>query len=251
MGPRGKKQRNLEHLFVADGLQSLRSALFPKVATAPMIERLYFTESGLAKVRAEIAAEVLNVHEIIMVSDQVMTAMAETESPQGILALCKFLEPDLNRLATIPLKKVAYFWQIQDPGNAGTVIRAADACGFDLVILSDMSVDLFSPKVVRATAGSLWNIPIVQGITVEELESFAQVRALSLVGFYGASEKRMEALDKSESQILVFGNEGRGLPELPESFDRVSIPMRGFAESFNVASAASIAMYQLSTATEI
>jgi TrmH family RNA methyltransferase len=246
VGSRGKKARNLEHVFVADGLQSLRAALFPKVATAPLIERLYFTDAGFAKVRSEYSDQILDKHEIIMVTDQVMAAMADTESPQGILALCKFLEPDLGRFADTTLKKIAYFWQIQDPGNAGTAIRAADACGFDLVMFSDLSVDIFSPKVVRSTAGSLWNIPIVQGITLDGLEALATERALSLVAFYGESERSIETLDKTEARILIFGNEGRGLPDLPDSFERVSIPMHGHAESFNVASAASIAMYVLS-----
>ena len=246
LGPRGKKQRNLEHIFVADGLQSLRSALISKVATAPLIERLYLTEDGLAKLRSEFAAEMIEKHETIMVSDQVMNAMADTESPQGIIALCKFLPPDLDRYAKTALKKIAYFWQIQDPGNAGTAIRTADACGFDLVMFSNQSVDIYSPKVVRSTAGSLWNIPVVEDVSLEGVESFANERSLQLVAFDGAASQPMASLDKTKAQILVFGNEGRGLPELPPAFERVTIPMHGLAESFNVASAAAIAMYFLS-----
>ncbi len=238
--------RTLEHRFVADGLQSLRCALVPEVATAPLIEVLYLTESGLEKLRAEFAQELIVKYEVIMVSDQVMNEMADTQSPQGILALCKFLPTDLTRFKGIELRKIAYFWQIQDPGNAGTAIRTADACGFDLVIFSNLSVDIYSPKVVRSTAGSLWNIPVMEGFTLEQLEHFASERNMALIALDGSAERRLEDVSKSDATALVFGNEGNGLPELSPAFQRRSISMRGHAESFNVASAAAISMYYLS-----
>ena len=242
LGPRGKKLRTLERTFVADGLQSLRSALVPKVSTAPLIDLLYLTDSGLEKLRTEFAQEVIEQHEVIMVSDQVMNAMADTQTPQGILALCKYLPADLSRFSQTPLTKVAYFWQIQDPGNAGTAIRTADACGFDLVIFSDQSVDIYSPKVVRSTAGSLWNIPVVDDIPLDLLEEFSYSRKLALVALDGSASQELNEIDKTAPTVLVFG----GLPELPPAFQRISIPMRGHAESFNVASAAAITMYFLS-----
>ena len=246
LGPRGKKLRTLERTFVADGLQSLRSALVPHVSTAPIIDLLYLTDSGLEKLRSEFAPEIIERHEVIMVSDQVMSAMADTQSPQGILALCKYLPSDLSRFESKPLTRVAYFWQIQDPGNAGTAIRTADACGFDLVIFSDQSVDIYSPKVVRSTAGSLWNIPVVDDIPLDLLEEFSYKNHLSLVALDGGADENLTAIDKSAPTALVFGNEGRGLPDLAPAFQRISIPMRGHAESFNVASAAAITMYFLS-----
>jgi TrmH family RNA methyltransferase len=246
LGPRGKKLRTLEKTFVADGLQSLRSALVPHVASAPLIDILYLTDSGLEKLRAEFSQEILGRQEIIMVSDQVMSAMADTQSPQGILALCKYLPSDISRFGDTALTKVAYFWQIQDPGNAGTAIRTADACGFDLVIFSDQSVDIYSPKVVRSTAGSLWNIPVIDEVPLDLLEEFAYERQLALVALDGSSDQSLAEIDKTLPTVLVFGNEGRGLPELAPAFQRISIPMRGHAESFNVASAAAITMYYLS-----
>ena len=246
LGPRGKKLRTLEKTFVADGLQSIRSALVPHVSTAPKIELIYLTESGFEKVRSEFAQEIIDRYEVIMVTDQVMNAMADTQSPQGILALCKYLPSDLSRFASTPLKKVAYFWQIQDPGNAGTAIRTADAAGFDLVIFSEQSVDMYSPKTVRATAGSLWNIPVFDDISLYQLEVFSYEHNLSLVALDGQADQKLAEIDTALPTVLVFGNEGHGLPDLAPAFQRVSIPMRGYAESFNVASAAAIAMYFLS-----
>ena len=246
LGPRGKKLRALERTFVAGGLQSLRSALVPHVTSAPLIELLYLTDSGLGKLRSEFSQEIIDRYEVIMVSDQVMNAMADTQSPQGILALCKYLPTDLTRFAGLSLQKVAYFWQIQDPGNAGTAIRTADACGFDLVIFSDQSVDIYSPKVVRSTAGSLWNIPVVDDVPLDLLEEFSYQHNLALVALDGAADQGLGDIDKNLPTALVFGNEGRGLPDLAPAFQRISIPMRGHAESFNVASAAAITMYFLS-----
>ena len=134
----------------------------------------------------------------------------------------------------------------RDPGNAGTAIRTADACGFDLVIFSDQSVDIYSPKVVRSTAGSLWNIPVIDEVPLDLLEEFAYARHLALVALDGSSDQSIAEIDKTLPTVLVFGNEGRGLPELAPAFQRISIPMRGHAESFNVASAAAITMYYLS-----
>ncbi len=247
LGPRGKKLRTLERTFVADGLQSLRCALLPQVATAPLIDLLYLTDTGYEKLRFEFAQEIINRHEIIMVTDQVMNAMTDTQSPQGILALCKYLPADLTRFDPVAMQKIAYFWQIQDPGNAGTAIRTADACGFDLVMFSDQSVDIYSPKVVRSTAGSLWNIPVVDDVPLDALEQFAYQHNFALVALDGSANQSLADIDKSLPTVLVFGNEGRGLPELAPAFQRISIPMRGHAESFNVASAAAITMYFLSS----
>jgi len=93
----------------------------------------------------------------------------------------------------------------------------------------------------------LWNIPVVTGVSLSDLEEFAATRELGLVAFDGAAENNFTAIDKSQPNVVVFGNEGRGLPELSASFRAVHIPMKGSAESFNVASAAAIAMYFLST----
>ena len=238
--------RASQHRFILDGIQSLRAALEPKEASAPLLELIYVTQSGLEKLQAEFSPSTLSRYETIMVSEQVMNAMAETETPQGILAICKYLPSDLARFENKPIKKVAYFWHIQDPGNAGTAVRTADACGFDLVILSENSVDLYSPKVIRSTAGSLWNIPVVVDVTLNELVEFSKSHAMELLAFDGNAEKSFMEVDPSDPVILVFGNEGQGLPELAEDFIGVNIPMKGHTESFNVASAAAIAMYHFS-----
>ena len=129
IGSRGKKNRELENAFIAEGIQAVREALNPKLVEGLAVKRVYVTESGMSKLAASLDAAVLDKHEVIMVSDQVMNAMADSESPQGIIALCSTKTLRLQDLWQSKPKKIAFFWQIQDPGNAGTVIRSADAAG--------------------------------------------------------------------------------------------------------------------------
>ena len=245
LGSRGKKLRREESLFVADGVQSIRSALNPRIASAPLIEKIYLTQSGEEKLRSEFSDTIVDSHEIIPVTDSVMAAMAETQAPQGILALCRFRDLSIDTVLATHPKKLAYFWQIQDPGNAGTAIRTADACGFDAVFFSEGSVDIFSPKVVRSTAGSLWHIPVVSDLPLARISELSQTGDYRVIAFDGGGERSLEELAPDQPTIALFGNEARGLPMLPDSIEKIRIPMKGFAESLNVASAAAIALFHL------
>ena len=242
LGPRGKKIRAVEKSFIADGIQSVREALHPRIELAPVVERLYLTDVGCERLIAGIDARLLDSVEISMVTDDVMNAMADTESPQGILALCTHKEMSAYKLGKLEPKKIAYFWEIQDPGNSGTVIRTADACGFDAVAFSPRSVDLYSPKTVRSTAGSLWHIPVFEEIELDEIIKLATDTGIETYAFAGDGEESLPRITPSHKALLIFGNEARGLPETPGAV-RTSIPMKGFTESLNVASAAAIAMY--------
>ena len=248
LGSRGKKYRREEKASIADGIQSVREALSPKIPSAPKVERLYVTEAGIAKLESEIAPSILDSVDIYPVTDEIMKAMADTESPQGILAWCSYLDMTLYKLGQIGAKKIAYFWEIQDPGNSGTVIRTADACGFDAIVFSDKSVDVFSPKTVRATVGSLWHIPVVESIPLAEMLEFASNGEFQTYAFAGDGSSSLLDIQPSEKQILIFGNEARGLPDIDGIAARVRIPMEGHSESLNVASAAAIAMFQLGIA---
>ena len=245
LGSRGKKIRQTDKEFIADGIQSVREVLSPSFEDAPKLINLYVTEKGLAKLQEEISAEALENVPVIHVSDSVMNEMAETESPQGILALCRYTEITLYKIKQRDAKRIAYFWEIQDPGNSGTVIRTAEALGFDAVVFSKNSVDVYSPKTVRATVGALWHIPVVEGISVEELSEFAQTQGFMTIALAGDGAGSITDLPKSDKTILIFGNEARGLPDIAGLDARVAIPMKGKSESLNVASAAAIAMFEV------
>ena len=193
VGPRGKKNRELENSFVAEGVQAVSEALLPKMGEGLAVKRVYLTENGLAKLSEKIDQATLSKSEVILVSDQVMSAMADAESPQGILAICSTKSLKLKDLWASKPKRIAFFWQIQDPGNAGTVIRTADACGFDAVVFSAESVDIFNPKTVRATVGSLWHIPVVTDINIEDFISEARDNNFPLYALTGQGDQQFNS----------------------------------------------------------
>ena len=246
LGARGKKNRELENVFIAEGIQAVREALAPKMPDGLKVKQLFLTETGVKKLSAEIDLKSLDNVEIFEVTDQVMKEMADSESPQGILALCSSKSLKLPDLWRLQPKKIAYFWQIQDPGNAGTVIRTADACGFDAIIFSDNSVDIFNPKTIRATVGSLWHIPVITDVEISEFIRESQThnfKSFALTGEGNSTFNSKLISQTGEKSLWIFGNEARGLPELPDSVELVRIPMKGHADSLNVASAAAIVMH--------
>jgi TrmH family RNA methyltransferase len=173
-----------------------------------------------------------------------MKEMSETITPQGILAVCAIPQITFDSIALNGSRRFIYLSEVQDPGNAGTILRSADAFAMDAVITSPGSVDMYSPKVVRSTAGSLWHIPVFESLRLEELLNLG-LNAFSL-GAEGS--KSLSQYQMSGDTLAVFGNEARGLStaQSADSIDVVSIPMPGNAESLNLSAAASIVMYHLS-----
>jgi TrmH family RNA methyltransferase len=208
--------------------------------TGPRIETLYVTPSGRVKVEQISDLAAFNV---IEVSDDVMKAMSETITPQGILAVCSIPANSLETITLNGTRKFVYLSEIQDPGNAGTIIRSADAFGIDAVITSPGSVDLYSPKVVRSTAGSLWHTPVFENIEL------STVLALGIQAFTLAAEgqKSLKDLKITKDCVAIFGNEARGLATAQgvSSIEQVKISMPGNAESLNLSAAATIVMYHL------
>ena len=238
IGTRGVKERKAAGLFVAEGLQCVREAL---VATAgPVIETLYLTANGRAKIEQSFQ---LSDVKCVDVSDEVMQEMSETITPQGILAVCIIPKLDFTSITLNGSSKFIYLAEVQDPGNAGTILRSADAFAMDAVITSPGSVDMYSPKVVRSTAGSLWHIPVFEDVKIQELLKL-KLQAFSL-GAQGAI--KLNEYQVSGDCVAVFGNEARGLATSQQVADIevVSIPMPGNAESLNLSTAATIVMYHL------
>ena len=245
LGSRGVKERHERGQYVIESVQNIKAALS---STETEIESIFYTQEGLERLGS------FSHPNLVEVSPQVMKAMTDTVSPQGVLAVAKLRERTLSELNGIKNGKFAYFWQIQDPGNAGTIIRTADAFGFDAVIFSDSSVDIYSPKVIRSTAGSFWQIKVLADVSIEEIRKFARESSSGLYatkadGATSLGEAARESIGKAS--IWIFGNEARGLPPEVESAlnaKTVSIPMSGKTESLNLATAASVVMYAVSNA---
>lgn len=191
-------------------------------------------------------ADLLADAPVYEVTDRAAKALSDTVTPVGLVAVCRLPETTLDDvLATAP-RLIAVPVQISEPGNAGTLIRAADAMGADAVVLAGNSVDPYNSKCLRASAGSIFSLPVIgepdEAATVARLQAAGlQVLATTIDG-----EVSLDDADLAGPTAWLFGPEAHGLPtELAAAADhRVHIPMPGHSESLNIASAASICLYQ-------
>jgi TrmH family RNA methyltransferase len=186
----------------------------------------------------------------VLVDDAALGALTETVTPQGVVALCRFLDRPLDHvLDQAPPRLVTVCADVRDPGNAGTVIRCADAAGADAVVLAGRSVDAYNGKTVRATVGSLFHVPLAIEPDPAHAVRMLQEHGLTVLAADGAGEADLDhAADDgllARPTAWLFGNEAWGLPrELAGLADqRVRIPIHGRAESLNLATAAAVCLY--------
>jgi TrmH family RNA methyltransferase len=175
------------------------------------------------------------------VSSQVFEAISETETPQGIAAV---VEQKQSEFSPVPLTLMID--AVQDPGNLGTLIRTADAAGFDQVLLGVGTVDPYNDKVIRATQGSLFHMPFVQG----DITTFVQPLKEQGIEVWASTldnSTPFKQLSTPEKAALIVGNEGQGIQDeiVALADERVYIPIYGQAESLNVAIAAAVLMYHM------
>ncbi len=240
------KHRRARRQFLAEGPQAVGSAL-----DAGQAVEIFVAEESVrrrAALLAQAAASGVPVH---LAADDAVAGLASAVTPQGVVAVCRWEPIGLAELlARQEPGQVALAHAMADPGNCGALIRVADAVGALGVLLSDGSVDPTNPKCVRATAGSLFHVPVVaagaSGDLVQQLRraGFAVLAAhvaADAVDLFAAERAGMLA----GSVAWVFGNEAHGLPaEVLGSIDHViRIPIHGRAESLNVATAAAVCMY--------
>lgn len=183
-----------------------------------------------------------------LVDDRALASLSDSVSPAGVVALCRFVDRPIDHLLDRTPRLVAICADIRDPGNAGTVIRTADAAGADAVVLAGSSVDLYNPKTVRASVGSAFRVPIA--VTPDAVSAVQAARAagLTVVAADGAGEVDLHQAGGllAGPTAWLFGNEAWGLPaDLQALADhRVQIPIRGRAESLNLATAAALCLYE-------
>jgi RNA methyltransferase, TrmH family len=229
--------------FLAEGPQAVREAV--RHAAADIVD-VYTTAEAARRYAADILEPAresgLFVHEV---SEQVLAAMCDTGSPQGIAAVCRVVASSLETVLAGRPRLLVLLSNVRDPGNAGTVIRGADAAGADAVLVSENSVDVFAPKVVRSTAGSLFHLPLVTGLDVEATLEALRRAGVRVLAADGAGTLLLPDADLSAPHAWLMGNEAWGLPEeLRERCDEVvRVPIYGHAESLNLAMAATVCLY--------
>jgi RNA methyltransferase, TrmH family len=236
--------RERGRLFLAEGPQAVREAL----GQDGVLTELFVTGPGRARhpeLAEQAASQGAGVHEV---SGEVMAELAQTITPQGLLAVCRFVDRPLEAVLSAGPRLLVVLASVRDPGNAGTVLRTADAAGADGVVFAAASVDPYNSKCVRSSAGSLFHLPVV--VDHDLAAALAQLRAagLQVLAADGSATRVLNAADGPDlarPTAWLFGNEAWGLPDsLLELADEVvAVPIYGRAESLNLAAAAAVCLY--------
>ncbi|QTE31380.1 RNA methyltransferase [Pengzhenrongella sicca] len=259
----GRSVRQRSGLFLAEGPQCVREAV--RFAS---VRDVYATAAAAERYGAILDDAAARGMRVQLASDEVLAAMSA--DAQGLVAVVAQESPTLEAVLASGPALVAVLATVRDPGNAGTVIRAADAAGADAVVLTAESVDIFNPKTVRATAGSLFHLPVVTGEQLADAVAALRAAGLAVLAADGAGEHDLDDLldvagraavaaddpaavtdaadavpDLARATAWVFGNEAWGLaPADRELADAVvRVPLRGQAESLNLATAATVCLY--------
>lgn len=243
LGKRALRER--ARAFLAEGPQAVTEAL----ASGAGLTELYLTAEGSGRY-PELADRArgkgADVH---LVSGQVMASLAQTVTPQGVLGVCAFVDVPMATLTAAGPRLVVALAQVRDPGNAGTVLRTADAAGADGVVFSRASVDPYNGKCVRASAGSLFHLPVVTGGSADAAVTALRAAGLRILAADGRGGRSLDELaDEGElarPTAWLLGNEAWGLPAdlLALADETVAVPIYGRAESLNLAAAAAVCLY--------
>jgi RNA methyltransferase, TrmH family len=234
--------------FLAEGPQAVGAAL----GRDGVVSQLFITAAARAR-HADLAGQAARQGAHVQaVSGEVMAELAQTITPQGVLAVCRYIDIPLAQLAAAGPRLVAILASVRDPGNAGTVLRTADAAGAGGVIFSDASVDPYNSKCVRATAGSLFHLPLAVDVPVAEAVRAMRQAGLQILAADGREGRPLDGTGPGELGGLLarptawlFGNEAWGLPAdvLALADGVVAVPIYGQAESLNLAAAAAVCLY--------
>lgn len=237
--------RERDRRFLAEGPQAVREAL----ATGATVHEVFVTAEAATRHTDLLDAARSTDVPLHRVSGEVMASIAQTVTPQGIVAVCDLLDVPLPELLARRPRLLAVLASVRDPGNVGTVIRTADAAGADGVVLTDASVDVYNGKCVRATAGSLFHLPVVTGVPVPSLISALRGAGLRVLATSGSAAADLDQVtdtgNLADPTAWLFGNEAWGLPQdTVELADvAVRVPIHGRAESLNLATAAAVCLY--------
>lgn len=233
-------------LFLLEGPQAVREALQYR---ADAIVELFATPAGWDKHPDLRQAAAEHDVDVQYVTEDVLHSMADTVTPQGVIAVAQQTPTSVKEIFAASPRLIAICEEVRDPGNLGTIIRAADAAGADAVVLTGRTVDPYNPKVVRSTTGSMFHLPISVGGDLDDVVRRAGRAGLSVLA---ADVKGGDLLEARAEGVLagptawLFGNEAHGLEESAlELVDHVlKLPIYGRAESLNLATAASVCLYE-------
>ncbi|MEZ0339552.1 TrmH family RNA methyltransferase [Mycobacterium sp. pV006] len=222
--------------FLAEGPNLVEAAL-----RRGLVSEVFATEAA-----AERFGTLLTGAPVQLVTERAAKALSDTVTPVGLVAVCTMPDIDLTALLADSPQLVAVPVGISEPGNAGTVIRVADAMGADAVVLAGASVDPFNGKCLRASAGSIFSIPVLSEPDEHSVVARLRQAGMQVLATVLDGDVSLDDAELGPPTAWLFGSEAHGLPAtLADAADRrVHIPMVGGAESLNIASAAAICLYQ-------
>ena len=232
------KARNEEKVFLVEGLR-----MFSEVPKE-RVEKVYISESLYNRKKL---VQDLRDFDVEILSDSVFSHVSDTKTPQGILCIVRKKTYDLEKIFKIKNPHFIILDNLQDPGNLGTIVRTAEGAGVDAVFLSKESVDIYNPKTIRSTMGSIYRMPVIY---VEDLLKLLKTLKNQGILSYAAHLEGERSYDLENYQTgtaILIGNEGNGLrEEVANAADiRVKIPMQGQVESLNAAVAATVFMFEV------
>ena len=234
------KERRKDRIFVVEGPKMFEEA------PADRIYKVYATQSFCDKHTTDGMGAKLKETGFEVVSDEVLAKMSDTKTPQGILCLVKWPEYSLEDLLLRKKGVFVVLEDLQDPGNLGTIIRTGEGAGIAGVIMSGNTVDIFNPKTIRATMGSIYRVPFVYVQDMAEAIKRLKRADIAVYAAHLKGEQYYDAFDYTKGCAFLIGNEGNGLKEetalLADMY--VKIPMAGQVESLNAAIATTLFMYE-------
>lgn len=232
------KTRNEENVFVVEGLR-----MFVEVPEE-RVEKVYISESLYNRKKDELKLEKFSVE---VLSDKVFQHVSDTKTPQGILCIVKQKKYQIESLLEVENPHFIVLDNLQDPGNMGTIVRTAEGAGVTAVFMSKDCVDIYNPKTIRSTMGSIYRMPFLYVEDVLELLEIFREKGVKTYAAHLEGKNSYDKEDYRSGTAILIGNEGNGLrQEVAENADiRVQIPMHGQVESLNAAIAASILMFEV------
>lgn len=231
------KERKKEKVFLVEGSKMFEEA-DEKYIREVYVSEGYIEKNGIPDKLEKIGYET--------VSDEVFKKISDTKSPQGILCVMEQYEYTMEELLEKENPILVLLEDIQDPGNLGTILRTGEGAGIDGVIMTRDTVDIYNPKTIRATMGSIYRVPFLYADSMEAVIERLKDKGVAVYAAHLSGENYYDSFDFTKGSAFLIGNEGNGLKketaDLADSY--LKIPMEGKVESLNAAIATSLLMYE-------
>ncbi|MDP4094112.1 MAG: 23S rRNA (guanosine(2251)-2'-O)-methyltransferase RlmB [Bacillota bacterium] len=240
---KSKKARDESNSFFIEGIRLVEEALKEDIE----IKKIFLSESFLSDKSSDLLISQIEQKKLdtFLLTDNILKDISDTENPQGVLAVLKIRNCSLDIIKGNSF--VLLLEAIQDPGNLGTIIRTADAAGADAVVMSKGCVDLYNPKVLRSTMGSVFHIPVCYNLDMEDTIVALKNKGIKVYAAHLSGEKSYVEEDYTKGCTFIIGNEANGITEdsAKKADVLLKIPMPGRAESLNASIAAGVLMYEV------